>query len=320
MPESIRQGLAVDLAGARLVGEDLRGVDLSGRDLQGADLSQADLTGAKLVGTNLRGAVMHEACLDGAELAGADLSEAHLERCKAREAGFGRTKLCGASLFGADLTHSSFVEVDASDADFRAAEAKGVRFCRSVVARADFSRALLNDADFEGADVHSTVFVEADLRAARLRSLSNFESASFLRADVRDVDFSGAALLRRHILDANYLDEFRRRSRLNRFIHTIWWLTSDCGRSMGRWFLLTLLVTVGFGSIYSQVDIDYGDHETALSPWYFSVVTLTTLGFGDVLPASVGAQALVMCQVGMGYFMLGGLLSIFSNKMARRGE
>ena len=57
-----------------------------------------------------------------------------------------------------------------------------------------------------------------------------------------------------------------------------------------------------------------------LSSFYFSVVTLTTLGYGDVLPASLGAQVVVLFEVIMGYIMLGGLLSIFATKMGRRAE
>ena len=65
---------------------------------------------------------------------------------------------------------------------------------------------------------------------------------------------------------------------------------------------------------------DDGAAETALSPYYFSVVTLTTLGYGDVLPNSLAAQILVIIQVIIGYVMLGGVLSIFANKMSRRAD
>ena len=68
------------------------------------------------------------------------------------------------------------------------------------------------------------------------------------------------------------------------------------------------------------MSIDFGDYPTILSPLYFSVVTLTTLGYGDVLPASLAAQCVAMLQVVAGYFALGGLLSIFANKMARRAD
>ena len=66
--------------------------------------------------------------------------------------------------------------------------------------------------------------------------------------------------------------------------------------------------------------VDYGEHRTGISSFYYSVVTLTTLGYGDAVPASVAAQVLAMIEVVLGYVMLGGLLSIFANKMARRAE
>ena len=50
---------------------------------------------------------------------------------------------------------------------------------------------------------------------------------------------------------------------------------------------------------------------------YYSVVTFTTLGFGDIKPATESAMV-VMLEVILGYVMLGGLISIFANKVARR--
>ena len=54
--------------------------------------------------------------------------------------------------------------------------------------------------------------------------------------------------------------------------------------------------------------------------FYFSVVTFTTLGFGDVTPIAGNwvPQAVIMTEVIFGYVMLGGLISIFANKLARR--
>jgi voltage-gated potassium channel Kch len=72
--------------------------------------------------------------------------------------------------------------------------------------------------------------------------------------------------------------------------------------------------------LFKIVGLDYGDHPTRLSPLYYSVVTLTTLGYGDIVPSSLTGQLIAMIEVITGYVMLGGLLSIFSNKMARRGD
>ena len=47
---------------------------------------------------------------------------------------------------------------------------------------------------------------------------------------------------------------------------------------------------------------------------------MTTLGYGDALPASMAAQIMAMVQVVIGYVMLGGVLSIFATQMGRRAE
>ena len=51
---------------------------------------------------------------------------------------------------------------------------------------------------------------------------------------------------------------------------------------------------------------------------YYSIVTFTTLGFGDIVPSQPLARAVVALEVILGYIMLGGLISIFANKLARR--
>jgi hypothetical protein len=48
------------------------------------------------------------------------------------------------------------------------------------------------------------------------------------------------------------------------------------------------------------------------------VVTFTTLGFGDIKPVTNEAAWWVMAEVIAGYIMLGGLISILANKLARR--
>ena len=121
-------------------------------------------------------------------------------------------------------------------------------------------------------------------------------------------------------MDENYLMEYRSRDTLHKWIYRFWWLTSDCGRSVVRWSMLTGIIVLFFAGLYTLVDIDYGDYETPLSPIYYSIVTLTTLGYGDSLPASTAAQIVASCQAIVGYVALGGLLGILANKMVRRAD
>ncbi|MEE9417675.1 MAG: ion channel, partial [Acidimicrobiales bacterium] len=181
--------------------------------------------------------------------------------------------------------------------------------------RSNLSGADLTDANLDGASLH-----DADLSAATLRGIRGASNADWIGATFSTADFTGSYLARREAIDQNYLHEFRSRGRIQEFLYRLWWVTSDCGRSFLRWGVLTLAFSMVFGGIYRLVDIDYGSHETAISSFYFSVVTLTTLGYGDVLPVSQTAQIIVMLEVVLGYGMLGGLMSIFASKMGRRGE
>lgn len=307
-------------AGASLIGADLRGLELSMLDLSSADLSGADLSGAKLIGANLRGAILHDARLHDAELMKADLRDSNLSSADATRAGFGHANLSGANAFGARFDHASLVEASLHDADFRASSLKHARLCKADLSDANFSRSHMHDCDLEAAHLERAQFIETDLRRARLRNVSKFETATFIHADIRDIDFSGAYLVRRQIMDENYLHEFRYQNRASAVWCWLWWVTSDCGRSLVRWSAWTAALTVFFGYAYQYFDIDYGNHPTSLSAYYFSLVTLTTLGFGDVLPASLPAQVLVMTEVVLGYVMLGGLLSMFASKMGRRAD
>jgi len=310
----------MDLRGIDLAGEDLGGLDLSRCDLSGANLSGADLRNSNLSWARLPGASLSKARLDGCELLGSDLSSANLNECNAERTGFGVANLTGASLIGAQLKEVTLSKSQLCHADFRAANLRGSRITEADLTAADFTRADLRDTDLKQSNVLHTRFELADMRAARLMGITNFAKANWVGADIRGVDLRGAYMVRRVISDANYLYEFRTRSKGHNALYWLWWVTSDCGRSLLRWTLFILFVTLMFALAYSRVGVDYGSYETAISPLYFSVVTLTTLGYGDVVPASIPAQILAIFQALLGYVGLGGLLSILANKMARRAD
>lgn len=309
-----------DLRGINLAGEDLSGMKLPRCDLSGADLSKANLSGASLSWSDLSGANLSQACLDDCELLGADLRGATLNECSAMKAGFGGSDLTGASLIGADLQQATLTRSQLCKADFRAANLMEARITESDCREANFTRANLQDCDLKASDIRDANLELADLRRARLIGIRNYTSASWIGADIRDVDLRGAYLVRRHVDDQNYLYEFRIRSRYHQMVYWLWWLTSDCGRSASRWALSVLLVALLFAFVYSLIGIDFGANETPFSPVYFSFVTLTTLGYGDIVPNNVAGQVIAMVEAVLGYVGLGGLLSIFSNKMARRAE
>ena len=310
-----------DLRGANLANQDLAGVNLSGIDLSDADLQGANLANARLFKTNLSGANLQGANLESAELSGANLDRANLEDAKLSRAGLGLASLRGARLFQVNLKFATLTKSDLSEADLRCAEMESARVREACLEKADFTNAVLHRADISNCKVHKALFTGADLKDCNLSGLRDFTSANWVGADMRGVDFAGAYLLRRFAMDQNYIKEFRESSRLSGYIYYVWWFTSDCGRSLGRWLALIGVLALIFAGIYTQVEINYGMHdESWFMPLYFSIVTMTTLGYGDVLPVSITAQIISMIQVLISYIMLGGLLSIFSNKLARRAE
>lgn len=298
---------------------DLSGRDLSGRDLSGQDLSRADLTGARLVGANLSGATLFEVDASDAEFLGADLTGAVLTRARLTGAGLGRADMTGADARGADFTRASLVDARLENADCSAATFEGARLNAAELTGTDLRSTDCRHADFSDATVASADFRRADLRHARLAGIRGYRSAQWVMCDVREIDPFGIALLRDHIADENFIDEFRRQSARHEVLYKLWWITSDCGRSSLRWGACSAAIAILFALVYTFAGVDFGPHESWVSPLYFSVITFSTLGYGDVLPVTPFAQVVVIAEVVLGYTMLGGLLSLISGKLNRRG-
>jgi uncharacterized protein YjbI with pentapeptide repeats len=303
-------------SGERLVGADLAGLDLSRADLRGADLSHADLSGARLVGAHLQGTVLHGARLDGCELLGASLCGADLTEASCMRAGFGAADLSEALCLSARFDGATLTGATLTGADLRAASLRGARLVGISLDEVVLDTADLREADLSDIEVGRASFRGADLREARLRGMREYEHADWVGVDIRHSDFCGAWLLRRHILDENYLHEFRSRSRKHELIYFLWWVTSDCGRSVLRWACWTVLLCLLYAVAYRYVELDGAGG--SIDTLYFSVVTFTTLGYGDVLPESVPAKMLVASEVVLGYMALGGVMSIVSTKMGSR--
>ncbi|MCP3942178.1 MAG: hypothetical protein GY710_11930 [Desulfobacteraceae bacterium] len=309
---------------------DLRGItlyneDLSELDLSGYDFSYANLNGSIFAKTNFSFSKFHHASLEKADLdecefMGADLTYASLNECSAKQGGFGGANLSYASLINSNLSESTLSQSTLIHTDLRATNLEKARLSESNLSHAVFTRANLVQCDLKESDLRKTNFEFADMRGARLMSVKNFKTANWIRVDIRDIDLRGVYLAKRFISDENYLYEFKIGSKLNMFLYHVWKATSDCGRSLSRFSICILGITLVFAALYTQVDINYGDNKTWFSPIYFSIVTLTTLGYGDVLPTSLTGQIIVTLHALTGFTGLGAMLSILGNKLARRAD
>ena len=149
--------------------------------------------------------------------------------------------------------------------------------------------------------------------------------------DSEDVNGVSNPAFKRYVADQQFI---RALATGRPWFARLWYVSSDYGRSLSLWFLWSMLLALSFGVVFATqgplantflADLlgplrptfkeEFG---TGFTPFYFSVVTFTTLGFGDVLPANLAGETWVLFEVLLGYVILGGLISIFSNKLARR--
>jgi len=125
-------------------------------------------------------------------------------------------------------------------------------------------------------------------------------------------------LIKRMTQDAWYLAGFKRQ---HPYVYTAWKTSSDCGRSIIRWAMLSLIIALFFGAVYADYScpswlgwMNYNNWlekinpimvieqpnisqktpqafipriKTSFTPYYFSIVTFTTLGFGDIIPINI---------------------------------
>ncbi len=210
-------------------------------------------------------------------LENADFRQSHLERSY-----FHRADLTGGKFASAHLEHSILYSAVLEDADFRAAIVNGeTSLVRSKVSR-------------------RTNFVSVGLNNLR-------------------IDPGTKQLLEYNIRWKNWEEWYKEHSRLKWLVKPFWWI-SDYGLRTWRVIVWFFGLAIVFGVVYwlwpscVMVNQVVGDIRGFWHALYFSVGTMTTLGFGDIAanPDSWGGQTLLMIQVILGYVLLGALVTRFA--------
>ena len=199
----------------------------------------------------------------------------------------------------------------------------------------NLEKANLSHANLEGANLEGVNLADAHVRGVK------YDSKNLKCQSVNASSCWGYFQFRRDLMDQDYILQMKKRSK---WLYRLWSWSSDCGRSFKRWAWLSLGTAGLFALAFSLLEFfmpgsfDFphnADHQaTAIDIFggkihadmkfdfftmlYYSIVTFTTLGFGDVTPLTKWAALAVTLEVIVGYIMLGGLISIFANKLARR--
>jgi hypothetical protein len=327
-------------------------IDLEGADLSNTELERGNFAGANLEGANLSCACMAHADLVRARLQRANLSHAVLTRANLSHAYLEKANLAFANLEEAMLPYAHLEEANLSAANLHGARAEDAEFRRANLSYSTLRKAVLASSDFRHANLVGANLEGANITAANLESanvsLVKFDRKIFMKT-LKETGWHPLAISRKYLdlildttirckgihatfcygsqrmklflLDQDYLEEMLE-TRGGRFWCFLWWLFADCGRSLSRWagwsFMFALVyacVYYDLGRVHFHVANMRYSFVTAL---YYSIVTFTTLGFGDIVPKTDLAALIVCSEVTLGYVMLGGLISIFSGKLSRR--
>ena len=327
-----------DLAGANLDLANLEHANLKGAKLQLAHFIDADLRGACLEGANLRGAHLQNSDLENAHLENANIKSARLE-----DADLSGTHLEGAVLRNAHLERAELFQAHLEGANLWNAHLEGAFLKGAYLEGANLNNTNLKSANLERADLEGAKFEHTRLEDANL-SYAHMQGASFKKAMVygdtliwdckidKKTDFTGVGLDAarvepglKQLLQYNIRrigwGKWYKQHRLLTPLVWLFWQMSDYGRSTGRVIGTFFILAFAFAGVYFTVPgLVENLHETGhwfgdlVRAVYFSIVTMTTLGFGDMYahPQSIAGHFLLMFQVLLGYVLLGALITRFA--------
>jgi len=221
----------------------------------------------------------------------------------------------------------------------RHARLEGARLTEADLSHLDLSRANLTKATLRRVDFAGAILAKANLRDADLRD-TRLDGAHLGYIDYTKDGFArkGTILMETHLERGKYVDPVMernardqyylyvlkhrcRKSFLARFGLACWRLSSNYGRSFSLWAICCLYLITIFALKYYHLgatafEIPNLGFELG-TMFYYSIVTFTTLGFGDITPKTGEAAAWIVGEVILGYIMLGGLIAILAQKLAR---
>ncbi|MBI3271219.1 MAG: pentapeptide repeat-containing protein [Planctomycetes bacterium] len=209
---------------------------------------------------------------------------------------YGQTDLRGIVLAGEDLTGR-----DLSHVDFFAADLHGADLSRSDLTETWLSHANLRGTRFDFSRMGGVLIDDADFDAR----------TSFVGVDLNAVKFTLAVLLQDLAQGQQRIEHLKRRSPL---LAWCLWITTDYGRSLGRWLAWCGAIILLFGLVFAGIP-GLINKTGMVDGLYFSTVTFTTLGYGDIVPIGTLGKLLVLAEVAMGYLMGGLLVSVLARKV-----
>ena len=306
----------------------------------GWDWSEADLQEWNLRGLTLS-SIGNRANFEKANLSAAELQEAGLACAKLEEANLFSADLQRADLEGANLQKAILYEADLRGADLNGADLQKAILVRANLQKTDLTGSNLRDAEFS----EETILKDARLFQCRLENSTMKRAHNQLDKIViqeREKKYSEARDV--YLMLKNYFRQEGLYEISGEYYYREKLMERACNRGNGewrKWFLNHLLGKIaGYGErpgrvilwwaiiislsalVYWVSDgIMAGNNicydPTPLEAVYFSGVTFTTLGFGDLAPKPGVFQIFAFGEALLGAIFMAMFIFVFARKMTR---
>lgn len=213
---------------------------------------------------------------------------------------YGQLDLRGFNFSNKNISHLNLTNCDFFRADFYKADCS----------YSDFSNSWLSEANLKSAN-----FQWCKMTKVILDNVNYNEKTNFNGVDLSSINFTMSTLFQDLALSQQRISDLKRQ---NPFLAKVLSVTTDYGRSLSRWLLWCIGMIVLFAIIYSKFDLTISTQAIHPNIWnnlYFSIVTFTTVGYGDITPIDGIGKTIAMFEIGMGYLMGGLLIAILTKKV-----
>lgn len=264
-----------------------------------------------LGGIDLSDQNLHNVVLENVFLAWSNLSGCVFSQCE-----FKNVNLIGATLTGARLQSVTL--------DDR------TTIGQTNIAGADFNAVTLNDSSvrvpFKLKEVTQLYLIRCLLLAWLGKFsyffLENIKHTNFLCCDVSGMNSAEVKRLRiyidwyQHVM--HELNYFSSRSFGERLKFSLALLFTKCWHSYSVLAVMSFFVIFVYGVVYYLGAEGFAGISGFIAAVYFSVVTFTTLGYGEIHPITDFSRILVVTEVLIGYVLMGSFIFLIGHKVNDR--
>ncbi len=312
-----------DLSGWKLEGlklsnkgniANLQNANFSRANLENINLTSANLEKAYFGGANLKNANLRESVLTGAYLRGAILENATLHKSCLQSADMRGTNLQNAKLWSSNLQGAKLIRANLKNAGFNE---------KTILHDVNLYQCQIDNSTLKFADnqLDKKVIQEKnnDYKKAKevYRNLKNY----FIQEGMYNI--SGEYYYREKLMEAkcNWKDKKYFKWISNMFLNLvagygerplrvlIWWVGIILGYSFIYYF---------YNGIYIRMANNINSYNPKfLEALYFSIVTFTTLGFGDFAPKPGFFQLFASFEALLGAIFMAMFIFVFVRQMIR---